>query len=283
MTTNEIEIPDFPASGTSAANRFFKEHRRDLFVISGGSLGIRLFELLQPTGNADVTDFDRLLPETETILNELAELRKKDLINPITAEAWFGISITRHVDNYLCYLSELMVLILRKAPLSLPPLKVFNKKLTLRGVTEYDSASELLEELVEYEINLLGQAKLKDLKSLLSELGLDQTESEAEQKLLTRIFLDRNLFVHRRGVIDSRYLKDLRDAKINVKGLVIGNLLIESGYPRDDLYFSILKSVIFMDRMACEKFKLDEVSIDRSADPASTNVHENVGLQGNEP
>ena len=130
--------------------------------------------------------------------------------------------------------------------------------------------------MVEYEINQLSQAKLKDLKGLLKDLGLDQTESEVEQKLLTRTFLDRNLFVHRRGIIDTRYLKQLRDEGIDIGGLVVGNHLINNGYTPAPTFVSILKSVIFMDRKACDKFELDEVSIDAYADPATTSVRDNV-------
>ena len=130
--------------------------------------------------------------------------------------------------------------------------------------------------MVEYEINQLSQAKLKDLKGLLKDLGLDQTESEVEQKLLTRTFLDRNLFVHRRGIIDTRYLKQLRDEGIDIGGLVVSNHLINNGYTPAPKFVSILKSVIFMDRKACDKFELDEVSIDAYADPATTSVRDNV-------
>ena len=279
MPPRVIEIPDFPDSGTPSAKRFFKEHMRDLFIMAGGRSGLRLQELVHPSEFGDATGFEQLLPETQAFLRQLAKLREEDLTSRITAEAWYGISIARHVDNYLAYLSELVVLILRKAPLSLPPSKVFTKKLTLREVTEYSSASELLEELVEYEINQLSQAKLKDLKGLLKELGLDQTESEVEQKLLTRTFLDRNLFVHRRGIIDTRYLKQLRDEGIDIGGLVVGNHLIDTGYTPAPTFASILKSVIFMDRKACDKFGLHEVSIDAYADPATTSVHENVAIR----
>jgi len=273
LTPRVIEIPDFPEHGTPAAKRFFGEHMRDLFVMGGGRSGLRLQELVHPSEFGDATGFDQLLPETQAVLKQLAELREQDLTSRITAEAWYGISISRHVDNYLAYLSELIVLILRKAPLSLPPSKVFAKRLTLREATKYSSASELLEELVEHEINQLSQAKLKDLKTLLKEIGLDQTESEAEQKLLTRTFLDRNLFVHRRGIIDTRYIKQLNDEGIDTRNLAVGRHLINDGYTPAPTFVSILKSVIFMDRKACDKFELEEVSIDAFADPATTSVH----------
>jgi hypothetical protein len=116
--------------------------------------------------------------------------------------------VTRAVDNYLAYLGELLSLVFKARPEALRS----PDQIRLDEVLRYDTMEELVANIAERRVANLTQQGVAELDHDLSRLlGIPLFDSAEDRERGTTIVELRNLLVHNRGVIDSRFKRRLPD------------------------------------------------------------------------
>jgi hypothetical protein len=105
--------------------------------------------------------------------------------------------MTRTVDNFLCYVSELLALIFRTKPQAL---RTDETTVTLRQVLQYETMDDLIGALVDLRVTDLAYKGFRDLAQFLSKrIGLDLHENDEDMAVAIEIIEQRNLIVHKVG------------------------------------------------------------------------------------
>jgi hypothetical protein len=249
-------LKSIPATGTPTCKTFFLEFFRGSHVLSGGTIRHRLAELVNP----EVTPLETHSEEVMALIAELQKIDKEqsqDLQRISTA-----ITVSRHVDNYLAYLTELIAFILRSRPETLRS----SKTVLIEDVLKFNSIQDFILEQVELEVSALAQKGYLEIKKYFEKFGLKLTKEGPEEKFLIRAIEDRNLFTHRRGIIDKKYKDKLDAANIETSDLTVGAHLVDSpNYPPSEILLEILKSVAWLDGNARQKFGFEQVGFGRFA------------------
>jgi hypothetical protein len=116
--------------------------------------------------------------------------------------------LTRAVDNYLGYVSELLAL----AFLTKPEMLRSDETVPVRLVLEHDTMGDLIEDLAERRVERLAYQSLRDLSQYLRErVGFDLFGSDEHFEGAARLVELRNLVVHNRGVVNRTFEPARRD------------------------------------------------------------------------
>lgn len=245
----------FPSKGTVAAERFLYEYIQGNAIIGGGMLIGVIDEFSHKVTGMEHAPDTNYPVEVKSLLKYLKSVQdhEADKFKPTR----IAVAVSRRVDNYLTYLSELVGIVLAKRPEALRS----SKTVTLQEVLKSNTMLEFIQEQIESEVTLLTQKGYGEIGNFFRGLGLRMTESELDTKQITRAIEDRNLFVHRRGVIDRRYLDRLVREGFDISELSIGDKLVESQYQSTDISRALLKSVKWLDHVASEKYGLASVPL----------------------
>lgn len=120
----------------------------------------------------------------------------------------FEMMICRAVDNYLCYISDLLSIIFRTKPETLRS----NEKVSLKFILQHTSMDELIYELIDRRVNQLSYQGMRDLDDDLSKkLGFQLFADSESREQVVRIIESRNLIVHGRGIVNQIFLDRVRD------------------------------------------------------------------------
>ncbi len=122
-----------------------------------------------------------------------------NLITPAAAE----LGLTRCVENFLCYVSD----IITDTLIARPELLKSQEQVTLEDVLQHDSIEGFISWAAENRVAQLSFKGLEEISSYIKKrLGLDLHQDEADWKKLKKGVALRNLIVHRRSVIDQRFI-----------------------------------------------------------------------------
>ncbi len=158
------------------------------------------------------------------------------------------LMLSRGVDNYLAYISELLFLIFKSKPEMLKS----NEQITIETILHHSSMDDLLITIAEKKVHELSYQGLKELALYLkSKFGLILFQSQAEILKAIEIIEIRNLIIHNRGVINNIYLK-----KTKSKNYEIGQKLDLSIETIQDYLNFLANSVQEIDSAAIDKFSL---------------------------
>jgi hypothetical protein len=169
--------------------------------------------------------------------------RGLDPFRPLIAE----VMLTRAVDSYLTYVTELLTLVFRERP------ETLRSKATIRVdfALGFDSLEELRAGIAEEKVDDLAYRGMAELAKWVEDaLGFALIPERGSRKKIERLVEKRNLIVHHRGVIDNRYIRQCgaRDGAVG-----------DSIDARDDASEAIAllaEAVWDADRRAAEKWKL---------------------------
>lgn len=217
------------------------------------------YQLVQFLGNVGTQSqlLDHLITlaaEPDKISTERAE---DDLLQRATlsARAFQGFAplvlemlSCRAVDNYLAYISELLVLIFKTRPEALKS----NEKVSVETILQYSTYDDLLDALTEEKVtrlSMLGMYKLDE--HLRSHLKFALFENPESLQTAIRLIETRNLVVHNRGVINNRFIERVP----SFEGKLGKQLLLDPANLATDLVF-LQKSVLDIDFRAGLKFKI---------------------------
>lgn len=116
--------------------------------------------------------------------------------------------LCRSVDNFLIYLAEILALVFRTNPETLKS----GETVRLDFLLQFQSFSELVNAIVDKRVNDLSYSGMEDLSTYLSErLGFDLFPARENLKRARYLIEVRNLIVHSRGIINTRFLRKLKD------------------------------------------------------------------------
>lgn len=207
--TFESDAEVFPTQGTASLERFYTDHVRLMgFVAFVAELATRADDVVRIARKAlaegeeehDFSDLDEG--------GALARFRRnRQLI--------LEMVLTRGVDNFLVYLSELLSFAYRAQPMMLlSRLRASEghdaqgqESVPLAFVLEHTTIEELVDALVERRINALAYRSVRDLHVYLEgQLGLRLFESEDDLTRAVELIEQRNLIAHSRGRVNRIFL-----------------------------------------------------------------------------
>ncbi|RSS64459.1 hypothetical protein [Streptomyces sp. WAC06273] len=191
-----------PKAATAAACRFYEQHTRDMQHAAAASLILGEYErILKGLGIA----FAKIAPDgPEHLFPEFFRRRDQfretvNLITPAVAE----LGSTRCVENFLCYVSD----IITDTLIARPELLKSQEQVTLEDVLQHDSIEGFISWAAENRVAQLSFKGLEEISSYIKKrLSLDLHQDEADWKKLKKGVALRNLIVHRRSVIDQRFI-----------------------------------------------------------------------------
>lgn len=180
----------------------------------------------------------KALPDPVSLLGETAKrfmddgFRLRDLITLFTAGAYkVGSSashtdgrpidlgattrlfqevlLQRAVDNFLCYITEIMSVVFIQRPEMLKT----SGMIAIEDALECEDRSELIAFVVERRIEELSFKGLADLSSeLLRKYHIELFENDEALRYACALVEKRNLIAHNRGIVNQRYLDRVHGA-----------------------------------------------------------------------
>jgi hypothetical protein len=155
--------------------------------------------------------------------------------------------LTRGVDSFLTYLSELFSLVFRSRPETLRS----REQIRVEDVLEHESMDDVVAFLSERRVGRLAYAGLRDLaKEVESDLGLALFPEPGALDRAVSIVEARNLIAHNRGVINAIYLR-----RTSGDGIVGERIRIDLDFVFGSLEFLVDAAGAVDNRAVC-KFRL---------------------------
>jgi len=130
---------------------------------------------------------------------------------PITTELrkhsqqFLEMFLARAVDNFQCYIVDLVREVLRKRPEILTSSR---PSISVKTLLSFSSKEEIVHYIIERKVNSLAYQGFKELQDWCTERGIPIALPTGQQRHeLTEIIATRNVIVHNRGLVDEKYLK----------------------------------------------------------------------------
>ena len=145
-------------------------------------------------------DFNDLIQEfaKETIL-----LQDPDEMARWLAPLWTA----KTVDNFNCYLADVLSIVFRRCPETLK----CNKTVTFEQVLDCESLDEVLQKLASLKVEELAYNGFEEMwKYLKDRVGIQVDLDEANCQAVGEAIAIRNIVVHNRGRVNARFLKETR-------------------------------------------------------------------------
>ena len=112
------------------------------------------------------------------------------------------------VDNFLCYLSEIIQNVMIKRPEILRS----SESIRFDEVLQFSKFADLKQYIVDKKINELSYRGMGEFESYVqSRFGIDLFASDEERSLLTIFIESRNIITHNRGVPNDIFMKRIRN------------------------------------------------------------------------
>lgn len=178
-----------------------------------------VFDFLFFTANLAATQDERRLiaaralakggsPEYQRHL-EIVESNKDATVKRLKNFSAFnsGNATIRLVDNFLCYISELIQVCMKSRPDVLKSAETVK----IEEVLRYDSIDDLVEFLIERKINELSYKGAKELNQFCSDrLGMSIWDNADEEGLVIVAIELRNILIHNRSIVNKLFLRRLK-------------------------------------------------------------------------
>ncbi|QUW92689.1 hypothetical protein [Streptomyces sp. V17-9] len=200
-----------PTQTTKSAARFYGQQARDLTHIAAAEVIFKkyanLIDALGDTfGHLSSEGGEGMFPE---FYKDRRNIRK--MIDDTIPVRWeFGL--TRSVDSYLTYVSD----VLTEALTSHPELLKSQEQVTFENVLRHDSLAEFAQWAAEQRVLRLSYKGLDEIGQYFEKrLGLKLCDDPESWDRLREAVAIRNLVVHRRGIIDERFKRQIGREELN--------------------------------------------------------------------
>ena len=243
----EAVLPKPPSQMSEACSRFFSAHKEVVdFIgyISSLAMGMDKVGRILNDSEARPEDDTEIVVEPGGRADDLRKYRQLIL----------QMMLTRGVDNFLSFISELLALVFRTRPETLRT----GEHVRVDFVLEHASMEDLIDRLVERRVEQLSFAGMRSLQADLKKtLGFELLQSEEDVERAVRLVESRNLIVHSRGVVNRRY-----ESRVAAEGdSQLGrSLKLWAEQVFMDLGF-LAGTVASIDERACSKWKLDRPEV----------------------
>jgi len=186
------------------------------------------------------------IAETPAAIQLLAEMAEHD---GLLAE----VILCRTVDNYLCYVTELLALIYKARPETLRT----SEQERLDFILQYESMDELRTAIAEKRVERLSYLGLRDLANhLQATMAFDLFLNAKDQDRASLLIEYRNLIVHTRGIVSTTSARKAKE----LRSMVGTRINIHPKSVRETRQF-LENAVIDTDVRAAEKFALPVAKI----------------------
>ncbi len=244
-------LPPLPETATQACGRYAHEVTELLgFVAFVAELATRADEVRRVAAEAlrDTAKSDEEREQYEAALGTgggaVQKLREQ-------RHLLLQMMLSRAVDNFLTYLSELLAVVFRTRPETLRS----SETVRLDEVLLQESIDELVNALAERRVTRLAYMGTRELSNDLAEkLDLRLFEDEADLERAVEVVEIRNLIAHNRGVVNQTFLRRLPGSAAKEGDLVA----LEVDRVMSELKF-LTERVFDIDQRVASKFALPTV------------------------
>jgi hypothetical protein len=168
----------------------------------------------------------------------------------------FEVMLSRHVDNYLCFLSS----ILKECLLAKPEAMLSSdKNIPLKTVLSHESKKSLVQTVVEEMVQSLAYGSFGDLAKFFRKNFKIEIANESQTKTITEAIEVRNISIHNRCIIDKKYC-----SKTGTKQAKVGCIKTLSFDYLAEIANALASSAIHSDSALSAKFSLEIISIESS-------------------
>lgn len=205
-----------PKRATGPGRRFFEQQERDLHFISSDARFLEYVRSLVDTvAHAVLPDADPR-EAFRGLYGQVERLEGSAIFNDqVRAE----LVATRFVDNYLVYVSEFISELFRARPETLRSAETIR----LDDVLQHESLEGFIAWLADERVNRLSYKGFGEIETFVQKrFGFDLVGDPQNRRDLVRAIALRNLIVHRRGIVDSRFLTVLDREHFASTGYRIG-------------------------------------------------------------
>lgn len=112
--------------------------------------------------------------------------------------------LTRIVDNFQMYLTEIIRMVLHKRPEILSGRK---QEISLGYILGFDSIESLTQDIIEAKVNSLSYDGFGDIEEWCNGRGIPLLVPNGERDKVVELIATRNLIVHNRAIVDDRFRK----------------------------------------------------------------------------
>lgn len=246
-----------PTTGTRAGARFFNQHHADLLFIASETLLVNELERLV----AGVSEALRPGQKAEEAFPNLwGSVERSKRANKKNWRVRREIAISRYVDSYLVYIAELVGDLFRVRPEALRS----EETVRLVDILQHQSLEDFIGWAADERVNRLtydGFAKISTFVE--NRFGLVLVDDPDLRQRVVEAIAIRNLLVHRRGVVDARFLKSLKDEGLSTEKYVLGETI--RPLEHFEVMVACYESVVAIEAKAIAKFGLVTQPMDAEA------------------
>jgi hypothetical protein len=157
------------------------------------------------------------------------------------------------VDSFLCYLSEVMALIIAVKP---GLLNFDQQPMTVSDLLEHATKEDFLASLTENKMFQLSRSGLAELMKFWNKMKLPLFANQADQRHALRLNEQRNLFVHNRGIVTRHYRDRVEETPLQIGEAIV----IDPEQLVADLKF-LMRAVADIDQRATNHFGLAQPAL----------------------
>lgn len=161
--------------------------------------------------------------------------------------------VCRCVDNYLCFVSDLLHAIFLARPESLKS----SEQERLDFILQHQSFDELIAAIAEKRVHQLSYQGMDSIAAYFeNRLGLTMFENDEERTAIIDLIQCRNLIVHNRGKVNALYVGKVASSKLTIGDVV--------DFDADELFMSIDRicaAGVHLEQAARTKFSLKAVDV----------------------
>jgi hypothetical protein len=195
-----------PEQVTQSASAFYAQHFTNIMTYGISEMALTAHEGFVTATGKTLSTGDRepreVFPEAFHQIDYLKEQIES------TRPARLEIALSRSVDNFLSYVSD----ILTQAIVTRPNLLKTKEQVTLEEVLQHVTLEDFVRWAAEKRVNELSFKGLTKIAEYIEKrLGLALHSSEADWKTLKQSVAVRNIVVHRRAIIDERFVWAMDD------------------------------------------------------------------------
>lgn len=162
------------------------------------------------------------------------------------------IVLCRSIDNFLAYISNLLIVMHR----SKHELLRSDEKISYQDILAAETREELIDMLIERRVINLGYKGFVELNDELNKrFKIKICETKSDLKKINELIETRNLFVHAGGVVNRQFLRKVPDSNER-----IGEKIDLTERVIDDVSFLSNISIKF-DARVIRKFKIKETTL----------------------
>lgn len=168
----------------------------------------------------------------------------------------FEVMLSRHVDNYLCFLSS----ILKECLLARPEAMLSSdKNIPLKTVLSHENKESLVHTVVEDMVQRLAYSSFGDLARFFCKNFKIEIANKSQTKIITEATEVRNISIHNRCIIDKKYC-----SKTGTEQAKVGCIKMLSFDYLAEIANALAASAIHCDSALSAKFSLEIISIESS-------------------